>query len=135
MSQEIASKIVKRRKSERDPLETERKTVALQGGPAKIKTADLALRLAGDALGRQRNYKFREADHHFPFEPALRTVDQYFPNAEGGPLLIDEPTDSVQLKACQRKEKVLRTLGYRYLILRKDSDEFEARQALQAVGR
>lgn len=65
-----------------------------------------------------QNWKFKGAEEAFPNEPWLRCVGKYYPEAIGGPLLIDEPTSLEQMKQCERKRKYLAGLGYSYLILK-----------------
>lgn len=76
-----------------------------------------AERLAGDRIC-QMNWRWPEAAEDFIDEPWLRCVRKYFRDAEGGPLLIDEPTTPEELVRCERKAVKLRARGYRYAILR-----------------
>lgn len=77
-----------------------------------------------------RNFKFEGAKDAFPNEPALRTVDQYFPYAVGGELLVDYPVTKAHDAECGRKAEVLKKLGYRYLVVKPDMDEFAAKEEL-----
>lgn len=54
------------------------------------------------------------------------TVDLYYPYAAGGELLIDMPQYDVDRKACELKAQILRRRGYRYVILYKGIQEYEA---------
>jgi hypothetical protein len=78
-----------------------------------------------------RNFKFTGAEEAFPNEPAMRTVDQYFPYAVGGELLVDSPVTERERTNCARKASVLKKLGYRYLIVVPDMDEYAAQEALE----
>jgi hypothetical protein len=78
-----------------------------------------------------RNFKFKGAEEAFPNEPAMRTVDQYFPYAVGGELLVDSPVTERERKNCERKAVVLKKLGYKYLIVVPDMDDYAAQEALE----
>lgn len=134
MSHEISAKYVKIKRNDQSVKSGAPKTVALQEpGAPKIRDAMLAARLAGDTIGAMRNFRIRDAEKHFPHQPMMRTVEKYYPYAKGGPLLVDEPNTEREVTACQEKAKILKSLGYRYLILQSDVDEFEARQMLEAI--
>ena len=66
-----------------------------------------------------KNWKFPDADILFPNEPIMRTVDRYYPMAEGGPIFIDEPMYDDDLPVCEKKAKFLREKGIRYIYLTK----------------
>ncbi len=80
-----------------------------------------------------RNFKFKGALEAFPSEPTMRTVEQYFPYAVGGELLVDSPNNDASRKECARKAIVLAKLGYRYLIVESDMDEFQALEQLEGT--
>lgn len=73
------------------------------------------------------SWVFPGAREAFPHEPKLRSVQKYFPYAEGGALLVDEPERLGDELECQRKAKVIRKLGFRYLILTRSMSENDAR--------
>lgn len=68
-----------------------------------------------------RNWKFNNAEKHYPHAPHLRCVDKYYQYAEGGPILFDEPRDKGQIELCLEKAKYLKEEGYRYAILELDT--------------
>lgn len=78
-----------------------------------------------------KNFKWKEADIDFPNQPWMRHVDKYYPFAEGGPLLVDEPQLKHQLQTCDLKKELLRSHGYRYLVLTKESTLESAAEELQ----
>lgn len=132
-SQEIAGKYVRGKKKLSDVAENKASTVSLPGPGAKSPTfrdSGLADRIAGDTTGFYRNYRFKDAEKHFPYQPLKRTIDKVYPKAKGGMLLVDEPESQAEYQICIEKAKVLKELGYRYLILQSDTDEYEARLLL-----
>lgn len=137
MNPEIAGKVVgKGKRKAESSAQSQPKTVSLPGpgqrGPT-FRDPHLASKIAEDTIGMSLNFRFKNAEKHFPHEPTLRTVDKCYPRAKGGMLLVDEPNDDVSYKVCLRKGTVLKELGYRYLILRPSTDEFEARELLGAA--
>ncbi len=73
-----------------------------------------------------RNWKFKNSDKHFPHEPLMRRVDKYFSYAKGGPLMVDEPTNKLEIAECTRKAVALRKEGHRYCFITKDMTLAEA---------
>jgi hypothetical protein len=71
------------------------------------------------------NWKFKNANEHFPHEPLLRTVDQFFPYAKGGPLYVDRPSNKKEIDACLRKAAVFKKEGLRYVFIHPDRDMYE----------
>lgn len=55
-----------------------------------------------------RNWKFRNADKHFPMSPLLRRIEKCYPNAKGGLLLVDEPKNEQELTDCCKKMVAIR---------------------------
>lgn len=76
------------------------------------------------------NWRFEGAQEAFPNEPSMRSVEQYYPYAKGGPLLVDSPTTKGEKADCARKAEHLSKIGYRYLIVEADMEEFAARERL-----
>jgi hypothetical protein len=95
-------------------------------------------RLAGSNM-YFRNWRWPEAARDFPAEPWMRSVAKCYPDAIGGPILIDEPQIEKgddgkahpQIIACERRAEVLRKHGYRYIILKKGMSEADAREELE----
>lgn len=92
--------------------------------------ASVAERVAQSSISF-RNYKFHDATKEFPNEPHMRTVEQFFPYAVGGELLVDSPSSKVEIAECARKAEVFKRMGYRYLIVEPDMDEHEALYKLE----
>lgn len=82
-----------------------------------------------------RNKKFPNAEQHFPWHPLMRTVDFFFPFAEGGALYIDEPKNLADFETCKKKAPFLMKEGCRYLIRTEGMEEDEAREAIQEPDR
>jgi len=82
----------------------------------------------------QNKWIFKNAAKYFPDEPWMRTVDKYYPNAEGGALLIDEPELPHDIKRCERKQIVLEAMGYRYLIIKPEMTDIDCFTELEACG-
>lgn len=81
-----------------------------------------------------KNWKWEEADKHYPLRPDMRTVDKYYPYAKGGPLLVDEPrTPKTFDEFFEHKRRTLKELGYRYLVIEPDP-EFTLGSALEQLG-
>jgi len=80
-----------------------------------------------------RNWKFPEADKVFPgdWEWDKRVVTKYYPMAEGGALLVDEPISDWDVNRAWEKHKVLRKLGYRHIVIEKDTT---VDQCLEQLG-
>lgn len=131
MNTEIAGKSVKTKNKQEAPVTGGKpQVVALKTSSGHgVRGHGLASKIAESDLS-SRNFKFKDAETHFPLRPTWRTVDRYFPNAKGGPLLVDEPEDKADIDACAEKAKVLKKLGYRYVYLTKETDEYAARQML-----
>lgn len=91
--------------------------------------ASVAERVAENSVS-YRNFKYQGGMEAFPNEPTMRTVDQIYPYAIGGELLVDSPNTPSEIAACARKAAVLKKLGYRYLIVQADMDEFSAMEQL-----
>lgn len=89
----------------------------------------LAAKLAKDTQ-YTGNWRIPNALKHFPADPILRTVEKYFPYAEGGPIYVDEPTDNIELAQCQRKAIALHEEGMRYFIITREMHDMEEHEAL-----
>jgi len=66
-----------------------------------------------------RNFKFPESIRVYPFDVDVdqRFVSKCFPLAKGGMLLVDEPVSEVQKAKAYEKQKILKSLGYRHLVI------------------
>lgn len=79
------------------------------------------------------NWKFKNAEKHFPHDPLLRTVDKFFPYAKGGALFVDEPRSKRDEEHCQRKAKAIHEEGQRYVYLLSEMNLDEAMQQLEGT--
>lgn len=73
-------------------------------------------------------YAYDGGEKHFDVEsdPYLLIVDKYFPYAEGGPLLVDEPVQPHHRERCERKRPVLEALGLCYVVITPETTEEDA---------
>jgi hypothetical protein len=77
-----------------------------------------------------KNWKYPDAEKLFPNQPIMRTVDKYYPMAEGGPLFMDEPMYEDDLQICQKKAEFLKKNGHRYVYLTKTTTIHDVAQQL-----
>jgi hypothetical protein len=86
---------------------------------AKRKTLphSIADRIAGSTF-HYRNWYYPGGREEFQQNEKLRYVEKMYPFAEGGQLLVDEPTHQFQIDACELKRKFLQSKGFRYVIIR-----------------
>jgi hypothetical protein len=77
------------------------------------------------------NWYFPKSQTMFPNHPQMRLVDKYYPRAEGGPLLVDEPVYPADIDACRVKSIALKAEGHRYLYLTPGMTVEEARKQLE----
>lgn len=80
-----------------------------------------------------RNYKFAKADLLYPNNPEMRTVDKCYPQAKGGMLLVDEPTDEGEALRCYEKQKILKAQGFRHVVIEKDTSLYDALEQLGEI--
>lgn len=80
------------------------------------------------------NWKFKNAEKHFPHAPLMRTVDKYFPYANGGPLFVDQPVTEQDETACQKKAKAMKQEGQRYVYITKDMNLEDALVQMKENG-
>lgn len=88
-------------------------------GIAKRKSLphSIADRIAGSTF-HYRNWYYPGGREEFQQNEKLRYVEKMYPFAEGGQLLVDEPTHQFQIDACEMKRKFLQEKGFRYVIIR-----------------
>lgn len=77
-----------------------------------------------------RNVTYPQARELFPHQPQHQTVGRFFPIAEGGALYVDDCLDVEDVPACELKRKHFKKLGFRYLVLKKDTDIMDAANQL-----
>lgn len=79
----------------------------------------IADKVAGEPL-YFRNYKFPGANKAYPddIDAHMRYVTKYYPYTDAGkPLFIDEPQTEREILQCYEKQKVIRKLGFRHLVI------------------
>jgi len=91
--------------------------------------ATVAEQIAQDTLF-QRNHIWPGAKTAFPFNQKMQTVDKYFPYAEGGPLFVDQPQRTADFSQFELKEKAMKDLGHRYLLIKPGMTLMECQEAL-----
>lgn len=99
-----------------DTVEAPSHKAALASFDARKRLIAIADQIA-ESLLWFRNWKWQGSDLFFPLDPDMRLVDKYYPYAKGGPLLVDEPGDEDQAKKSYDKQKVLKKLGYRFIVV------------------
>lgn len=99
----------------------------------KTKIGGRADLLAGDSLFLMK-WEYKDAMKHFPSDPYMRYVDRYYPYANGGPLLVDEPSLAHQEERSERKRKILKDLGYRFIVLKPSMTEVDELMELERCG-
>lgn len=81
-----------------------------------VTTADM---VAGNPL-YFRNYKWDVTNKAFPedIDAALRFVTKFYPFTKAGkPLLVDEPRTEREVILCYEKQKIIKKLGLRYVVI------------------
>jgi hypothetical protein len=80
-----------------------------------------------------RNYKYSKADLKYPNDPDMRIVEKCYPYAKGGMLLVDEPTSDYDSAKCFEKQKVLKELGFRHVVIERDTTLYDALEQLGEI--
>lgn len=70
-----------------------------------------------ESLDYVLNWKWPGSDAFYPNDPDMRLVDKYYPRAKGGPLLVDEPRGKHEVDLAYKKQKVLKSQGFRHLVI------------------
>lgn len=115
--------VTKRRKEERFEVEreiTDKPNRLLEIANKRNLLVGIAEKIANDKLC-YLNWYFPRSAELFPNNASMRYVTRYFPYAEGGPLLVDEPRDGFEFELCKQKAPILRAEGHRYLIVSHDT--------------
>lgn len=126
-------KVVRRKKMEETeevkiPEIGEKKEDWVKRVQARRHLRSLAERVAGDQLF-YRNYYYPGSKQEFS-QDHMRTVDRYFPYAEGGPLYVDEPMMPHEEEDCEKKRAAMKRLGLRYLVIKRGMTEVDCAEAL-----
>lgn len=82
-----------------------------------------------------RNWYYPEGKDTFPYDLRMRYVEKMFPYANGGILLVDEPRSEAEFTECENKAKILRELGYRYIIVSEHSEFYELAVELEDLDK
>lgn len=79
--------------------------------------------LVGDTSGMEVTVKFKGADEAYPdtIHARFRYCSSYYPNAEGGPLYVDQPRNEGEIYRAYERQKVMKKLGLRHVIIERDS--------------
>lgn len=82
----------------------------------------LAAQIAEDNLFIT-NVKYPGADKTYPDpkDADFRYVNKMYPNAKGGPLYVDEPITERDMLRSYARQKIIKKLGLRYIVIEKDS--------------
>ncbi len=65
-----------------------------------------------------KNWLWDLKKEYFPYIPKLRHVDYYFPDAVGGPLLVDCAQKTVNsTELIEKKTPAMKKAGFRYIVL------------------
>lgn len=113
-------------------------TTLTESAPKELKghDAEAYLGLAAKVAKSTVYYRYKRipnAEKHFPLRPLLRSVEKYFPYAEGGPLWLDEPTDEQELRECGEKAAAMKAEGLRYIIIPRGLNDIDVNDALSKI--
>lgn len=82
------------------------------------------------------NWKWPGANAMVPDGVSMdfKFVDKYYPLAKGGPLLVDEPTNDPKIvELCYEKQRVLKKLGFRHIVIEEDATLYDVMEQLDAT--
>lgn len=100
-----------------EPQDPPKHAAKVRKAMESLELRTLAEKVAGNKTGCQSNYKIPQAEKHFPVDINSRFVDKYYPYAVGGPLYVDEPTTEYKMIKAYEKQKILRKMGLRSLVI------------------
>lgn len=74
-----------------------------------------------------RNYKFNEANQVYPdvTQVKYRFVTKMYPHAKKGMLLVDEPQNESEVMMAYEKQKKLKKLGYRHIVVESNTTLYD----------
>lgn len=85
----------------------------------------LAAKIA-NSITCYRNKKFENADKYYPYNPAARTCDLFFPYAKVNEsvmeLYLDQPENDDQVASCIEKSQYMRKEGLKYAYIAAEMD-------------
>jgi hypothetical protein len=90
----------------------------------------LSDQVAGDKFYYTSHY-WTECKEDFPGDPSMQYVDKYYPWADGGALLLDEPQYDYEIEGCKVKAKVMLMHRYRYVYITPRMTLEEAQEQLE----
>jgi len=106
--------------------EVDTETIVESKAPIKktprLKTASLSDFAANDYFF-YIGHKVDQLKSVFPNDFEMYHVDKFYPNADGGPLFIDEERYNYESRKLELKEKEMKKAGLRYLIIKKGMTE------------
>lgn len=74
------------------------------------------------------NYHLNDLKPHL--EKGLIYCDRYYPYAEGGPLFMDIISSDLDSRKLEQKKEVMKTLGFRYVVIKKGMNLIEALESM-----
>lgn len=77
-----------------------------------------------------RNFKVKQLEDQFPHNAKLRSVSKHYANAVGGPLYVDEVSNELSKMECLTKQKSMKRLGLRHIVLEENTTLYEAMDQL-----
>jgi hypothetical protein len=82
-----------------------------------------------------RNFKFHEADKVYSDLAFVdyRFVTKMYPYAKNGVLFVDEPRNEPQAHVAYEKQKQLKKLGYRHIVIEDDTTLFDCLEQLGEI--
>lgn len=131
MNEQIYGTTVKRKKKavpfERD-IENE---VKLENKKPVQSFLSLAEKVAKSTI-YCRNWYSPSLQKTHPLDDRVKRFDKYFPYADGGALLVDEPMTPVDLAKCYAKRELL-PKGTRYIVIEEDATLYELLEQLGEI--
>jgi hypothetical protein len=116
MSKAVYAKSIRRSKDdEGDPVVIQQKAAAVAARSRELVTVQE--QVAQDKL-YYKSWLVDEARAYWPAAPQMWHVEQMYPNAKGGRLLVDAPQNDFESQECELKAARYKGWGYRYLIVK-----------------
>ncbi len=137
----IASKTLKRSRPKAVPFEEDatdakdaKQSAQLEAKVDKKKALTTIPEILAESKFHYKNWLWDQDKTHFPFHPRMRHVDLYYPEAQGGPLLIDFPMKEDHAKELQKaKQPIILKAGFRYICLSQNMSIEEAQETLGRI--
>lgn len=128
-----------KKKSNIIKLSIEKKEEVKEGSVKKPEYKTLAEEIAQSTVF-VKNFYLNELREKFSHADRVKRFDMFFPYAkleDGKPtvkLYVDTPHTSLDEQICDKKAKLMKDLGLKYLILQEDTKIFDARIQLGLEG-